>query len=470
MKFKGFLFSLLLAAFAMSLSLFAFAAASDITSDVKLTFENIRSTALTDNDIDTAASGKNVKITIESDAPIGGVWLRYSADPISGYLDGDKKIAENGFWSEYIEIGKISATLTFEEVTLCEINVYSEGELPANVQRWEFAQNETDIMLFSAHSDDDQLFFAGLVPYYVARGDVDIKVCFFTTSYQQISRVQELLAGLWHCGLKTYPIILPLPDEYSESLNRAGTLLSRSGYSSEAVTDIVRGVLNTYKPSVIVLHDFEGEYGHGMHRYSAKAVIDAVESAAETDFVPSKIYSHLFAQNEIVLPIDEPLEALGNKSAFNISQEGFQFHKSQHWTWFYGWIYGERTKITSASQIKTYNPAHYGLYLSLVGTDSGNDMLENIETVAMRRTREEAEALAQAEAETKVEMTTAAETEATYSYIEENTAKAEKTKGFSMRFVIFPIIILIILATTLFITWVVEKKTFVNVNFPENEE
>ena len=383
--------------FTLSLALFAFATASDITSDVKLTFENIRGTALTDQNIDTAASGQNVKITLESDTAIGGIWLRYNAAPVNGFLDDNKKIAENGFWSEYIEIGKSNATFTFEEVTLCEINVYSEGELPAEVQRWEVAQNETDIMLFSAHSDDDQLFFAGLVPYYTARGDVDVKVCFFTTSYQQISRVQELLAGLWHCGLKAYPIILPLPDEYSESLNRADALLARGGYNSDTVNAIVREVLNTYKPSVIVLHDFEGEYGHGMHRYSAKAVANAVESAAETDFSPSKIYSHLFAQNEIVLPIDEPLETHGGKSAFNISQEAFQFHKSQHWTWFYGWIYGEKTKITSASQIKTYNPAHYGLYMSLVGEDSGNDMLENIETIAMRREREKSEALAKAE-------------------------------------------------------------------------
>ena len=182
MKFKVFLFSLLTVVFTLSLALFAFATASDITSDVKLTFENIRGTALTDQNIDTAASGQNVKITLESDTAIGGIWLRYNAAPVNGFLDDNKKIAENGFWSEYIEIGKSNATFTFEEVTLCEINVYSEGELPAEVQRWEVAQNETDIMLFSAHSDDDQLFFAGLVPYYTARGDVDVKVCFFTTS------------------------------------------------------------------------------------------------------------------------------------------------------------------------------------------------------------------------------------------------------------------------------------------------
>lgn len=450
--------------FCAALSLCAFAA--DVTSDVNITYENIRGARLTDGRIDTAAAGKNVKITIESDAPLGGVWLRYSAPPVGGMLDGDTKIAENGFWSEFVELDGDSATLTFEEVTLCEINIYSKSELPAEVQLWEVAQYETDIMLFSAHSDDDQLFFAGLIPYYIARGNTDVKVCFFTTSYQDISRVQELLAGLWHCGLRTYPIIFSLPDEYSETLNRANKLLENKGFSTDDVTAMVRGVLNTYKPSVVVLHDFDGEYGHGMHRLSAKAVADTVESATESDFVPSKVYVHLLAQNEIKLPIDEPLEAFGGKSAFNVSQEAFQFHKSQHWTWFYDWIYGKNKEITAASQIKTYNPADYGLYMSLVGADTGNNMLENVETHKDRRARVQAEELEKQKAKAEAEVTT----EAAHLYNEENAPKAEKTKGFDMRYLIFPIVVIALIIAILVTLWMIEEKPFVNVKFPDDEE
>lgn len=464
MRLKRFLLPFLAVVFCAALSLSALAA--DITKDVDITYENIRGARLVDGKIDTSSAGENVKITIESDTPLGGVWLRYSATPVGGLLNGDTKIAENGFWSEFIPLCGNSAVLTFEEVTLCEINIYSEGELPSEVQRFEVAQNETDIMLFSAHSDDDQLFFAGLVPYYVARGNADVKVCFFTTSYQDISRVQELLAGLWHCGLRVYPIIFPMPDDYSESYNRASRLLANSGYLAEDVTKLVRNVLNTYCPSVVVLHDFEGEYGHGMHRLSAKAVADTIENAGENDFVPSKVYVHLLAQNEIKLPIDEPLDAFSGKSAFNISQEAFQFHKSQHWTWFYDWIYGENKEIHSASQIRNYNPADYGLYLTQVGSDTTNDMLENIETHKDRRARlarEEAEkeALAKAEAE-------AAQTEAVTTYIfEETDVEVKQTKGISMRFLVLPIIIVLLLAITIFVVWVIEERPFIRIS-PED--
>ncbi|MBE6678931.1 MAG: hypothetical protein E7598_00245 [Ruminococcaceae bacterium] len=476
MNFKKFLLPLFVAVLTLSLSLFAFAAeATDVTGDVKLTVENIRKTRLTDGKIDTASSGKNVKIEIESEEPLGGIWLRYSAAPVGGYLDGETKIAENGFWSEFIPLEKNSATLTFEEVTICEINVFSKGELPSEVQCWKVAQNETDLMLFSAHSDDDQLFFAGLIPYYIARGDVDVKVCFLTTSYQDISRVQELLAGLWHCGLKNYPTILPMPDEYSESYNRANTLLKRNGYAEEDAMALVRDVLNTYAPSVVVLHDFDGEYGHGMHRYAAKVVVDTVENASETDFTPKKIYVHLLAQNEITLPIDTPIEARDGKSAFNISQEAFGFHKSQHWTWFYDWIYGDNREITAASQIRTYNPAKYGLYMSVVGADSGNDMLENIETHAARRAREEAEAAAAAEAEAKAAQVAAeaAAEETTYinhdEYYEHSEEPVESKKELNIRVFILPAIIILIIIATIFIIWVVEEDPFVRVEFPDDE-
>jgi hypothetical protein len=64
-------------------------------------------------------------------------------------------------------------------------------------------------------------------------------------------------------------------------------------------------------------------------------------------------------------------------------QHGFPCHKSQQWTWFYGWIYGKNEQITKASQIKTYNPSNFGLYHSTVGQDiSKNDFLENITTYA----------------------------------------------------------------------------------------
>ena len=418
--------------FCTLLTLAAFAnEAADISGDVTVTLENISRSALFDGKIKSAATGENVKITIESEMPLGGIWIRFSAAPEGAMLDGES-IMPNGFWSEYIDLGgKTSATLTFDKISICDLRIYSVGELPSEVQRWEVAQYETDIMLFASHSDDDQLFFAGLLPYYVAKGNVDVKVCFFTTSYQDISRVQELLAGLWHCGVKNYPIIFPLPDDYSESFDGARKLLEKQGYTYDSVKAMVTDVLNTYKPLVVVLHDFKGEYGHGMHIFATSTIVDAIESAANGDFVPSKVYVHLYAQNEILLPIDEPLEYFENKTAFNVSQEAFQNHKSQHWTWFYDWIYGKNKEITKSSQIKYCCPAKYGLYFSSVGADTGNDMLENIETYAQKYERiakEEAERLAAIEATRVVETTSQPiATSAVTTATAEPFAKAEET-------------------------------------------
>lgn len=375
------------------------AAAADITAQTSVTANGIETALLTDGSTVKTAEGENVTLTLQSEIPMGGIWLLYHDAPQGGMLNGEVPIGEHGFWSEYIPLGGASAAeLTFAAVSICELYIYSEGELPSEVQRWEAGGKATDLMLFSAHSDDDQLFFAGLLPYYASRGDLNIRVCMFTTPYQDISRVHELLAGLWHCGLTVYPMILPYPDAYSESLATAKQHQAGYGYPYDTILDDIRTLMNEYKPLVAVLHDFKGEYGHGQHLLATAAFVEAMETAGENDFVPEKIYVHLYGENKLVLPIDEPLEALGGKSAFTVSQEAFLYHRSQHWTWFYGWLYGEDVPITRAEQIKWYNPAYYGLYYSRVGMDTGaNDMLENIETYAVRRQKAaEAAALAAA--------------------------------------------------------------------------
>ena len=95
-----------------------------------------------------------------------------------------------------------------------------------------------------------------------------------------------------------------------------------------------------------------------------------------------KLYLHLYNENQIVMDYDVPLENFGGKTAYEVSCEGFDCHKSQHWTWFYKWIYGsEENPITKASQIRSYSPCQYGLYYSAVGADTeGGDFFENVET------------------------------------------------------------------------------------------
>ena len=61
-----------------------------------------------------------------------------------------------------------SVTLNFAggQVRLSEIYAFSEGTLPDFVQQWQAPlEGCADLVLFATHGDDDQLYFAGLLPY-----------------------------------------------------------------------------------------------------------------------------------------------------------------------------------------------------------------------------------------------------------------------------------------------------------------
>ena len=365
--------------------------AADITKNVAITSEKFSISAITDDNIATHSAGENAEIAITSEIPMGGIYIKYNKAPQTpGSLNGAYAIAENAFLHEYIPLdGTLSATLSYVSADICDIFIFSEGETPDYVQKWEVGEPETDLLLCATHSDDDQLFFAGLIPYCAGHMGLRVRVAYFVNHYDTYNRTHELLDGLWHCGLKYYPDISPFPDGYSESISGAEGYLASKGISHEDIVAFQRGLLDKYKPLVVVLHDFDGEYGHGAHMLNTATFVEACENAESGEYVPEKIYIHLYEQGTLTLDIDTPLDEFGGKTAFQVSQDAFRFHKSQHWTWFYDWIYGKSGNVTLSSQIKSYNPAKYGLYFSSVGADTGkNDMFENVETYDVRIQKE----------------------------------------------------------------------------------
>ena len=129
-----------------------------------------------------------------------------------------------------------------------------------------------------------------------------------------------------------------------------------------------------------------------------------------------------------------PLDSLDGKSPFQVTQDGFACHKSQHWTWFYKWIYGTKDRpITRAADIRSYSPCLYGLYYTAVGPDEvGGDLFEHVETYAARRSRlEEAQAAREAaeeEARRQAEEAAKAEAEAQARARAEEEAQAVQQK------------------------------------------
>ncbi len=361
--------------------------ATEITQDVNLTCKGLNEYIITDANIATHSSGENVSIEISSDESMSGVYVIYNSIPSKGSLNDSTVIAENGFLHEFIPLNNVhNAVLSYPQTDICDIKVYSSGQLPPDVQLWRKGEAETDILLCATHSDDDQLFFAGLLPFYASHIGANVRVAYFTNHFDTYNRTHELLDGLWHCGVKNYPDISQFPDAYSESAQDALLQFQNRGHSYDDVLAFQRELLEKYRPLVVVLHDLNGEYGHGQHMLNTESFLQVIEYPIENQYIPEKIYIHLYEQNSILLDLDTPLEEFGGLSAFQISQQAFGFHKSQHWTWFYQWIYGKNSDITKASQIRNYNPGEYGLYFSSVGEDTDkNDILENVTTYSLRR-------------------------------------------------------------------------------------
>ena len=232
-------------------------------------------------------------------------------------------------------------------------------------------------------------------------------------------------------GIRNYPHISEFPDIYAEGKDREAVLgkilanFAPYGYDYEDFLGYSVEMLRRFKPLVVVDHDLNGEYGHGAHVLNTATMCDAIELADDPSsypesaekyglWKPEKLYLHLYDEDPIVMDWDTPYESMGGKTPFQMTQEGFRCHKSQHWTWFYKWIYGTNgAPITKATQIKTYSPCNYGLWYSSVGKDvKGGDFFENVMSYAEKKA--EAERIAAEEAARK-----AAEEEAARKKAEE---------------------------------------------------
>lgn len=307
-------------------------------------------------------------------------------------------VGKNSFLHEYIDVEELFGTsvtslkLSFEKnAYVADVYGFTKGQLPEWVQIWEPPLEKADILLLSSHSDDEQLFFAGILPYYGVERGVDVQVVYLINHFDTTSRPHEQLNGLWTVGIRNYPIISDFPDLFSESLDEAIAAFENQGYTYEDFTSFIVENIRRFKPQVLITHDINGEYSHGTHIYCTDVVMNSIESIPDEAFCPEstekygvwdvpKTYFHLYGENQIVMDWDTPFDSLGGKTPFEVTVEGFDCHLSQHWTWFNEWIRGTKeAPITMASQIKDYSPCSYGLYRTTVGPDTaGGDFLENI--------------------------------------------------------------------------------------------
>ena len=120
----------------------------------------------------------------------------------------------------------------------------------------------------------------------------------------------------------------------------------------------------------------------------AKAVCEAADNSGTASFkqesadkygawdVP-KTYIHLYGENKIRMNLRQPLSNMKSRTAIDVAKDAYLQHVSQQWCWFY------------VSDEYEYSCADFGLYRSTVGTDTGNDMLENVTTYEEKKRIEE---------------------------------------------------------------------------------
>ena len=371
--------------------------AVNISASSEYKINNSKVLKLNDDNFKTSAVLKpNQELTIESSEKISHLYILYNISSKEGTItteNEEQSLGKDGFLHEYVEL-KVptnKVTITYkEEVKIDDLYVYTEGDVPKDVQRWR-KETSTDLMIFSTHADDEQLFFAGVMPTYINQGK-KVHVVYLARhdvgSYFNPSRMHEQLNGLWTLGVTDYPTFGLIPDAYSTSLEVAEKQMNDAGFTDDDVIKFDVREIRKYKPKVILGHDENGEYGHGQHRLNTfklkQAITKAEDASYEVDNLDSvkiyKVYLHLYdPDNSTVLDYDIALENYDNKTAYQVSKEGYSKHLSQQYTWFTDWLNGKNNSYTSATQIIKYNPAYWGLYYTSVGPDiNKDDLFENI--------------------------------------------------------------------------------------------
>ena len=385
----------LLTLLALSLSVAFAAEANDITEDCKFKVcsSGRKYTLMTDKKYTSYWESNKIKtpwiaITAPEGKPIAGLYVCFGNMPESWEIqtsdDGKDWFTavpgDTRFLHAYVALPQpaqhVRLAVTSEKKTALRINdlfVLSEGDLPDWVQVWQPTEEKADILFLSTHPDDELIFFGGAIPTYAVEQQRMVVVAYFTRS--NTTRSSELLNGLWHMGVRTYPVIGTFKDSYAKNLKAA----YKSAGGKGKVNEWIVGLYRQYKPEVVVTQDTNGEYGHKQHMMIADAAQNCIALAAnEDEFTAStiaygtwqvkKLYLHLYPENQITFDWTVPLKSMNGATGIELAEEAYTLHKTQ------------ASSGMSVTETGTkYDNRVFGLAFTTVGEDvRKDDFLENI--------------------------------------------------------------------------------------------
>lgn len=241
--------------------------ATDITADCTITVSNHNRTAcIIDRDYSTSmvtdrAKKIRIEITTPENQPASSLYLCFGKIPEQWSVE--HKIEDE--WVEVVQgdtsylhaYAEFDASTQFrivvsygyaDKLNLKELFVFSEGNTPDWVQRWEPTHEKADLLLLVAHPDDELIFFGGLIPTYAVECNMNVVVAYMTTA--NTTRNSELLNGLWSMGVKNYPVFGPLYDSYSSSLSKG-----YQQWPKNKARNFAMKLVRRYKPDVMLSHD-----------------------------------------------------------------------------------------------------------------------------------------------------------------------------------------------------------------------
>ena len=364
--------------------------AKELTADCAITSGKVRTASAHDNDYTTAWRSERVRrpyleFQLPEGETAGWLYVCFAEMPqswaVEEKIDGKWQVVADGSTDYIHALVELSGQNHFRIVEnsgiatrlkLNEVFVFGEGDLPDWVQRWQPTAAKADLLVLATHPDDELIFFGGTIPTYAVEEQKNVVVAYM--SYANAARRSELLNGLWHMGVRNYPVIGTFGDSYSTSMTE---MYSRWG--RQKARGYVMELIRKYRPEVVVTHDKGGEYGHGAHKVTSDACVYAVENAADASVFPAlaeqygtwtvqKIYLHMGEENVIHMDWNVPLASMGGKTSQQLAQEAFLLHVTQ-----------QKTSYVVTDEGRTGN-ANFSLVYTTVGPDIvGGDFFENVE-------------------------------------------------------------------------------------------
>ncbi len=345
-----------------------------------------------DDDLNTIVTfEKDVSLKLEANEPIKALYIEFDAEAMPGEWDltfnGKTRIyGQEGFLHEYIEFKEevTECELEFNKLTgICGIYAFPNGEIPAKVQQWKKLPKDADILIFVPHEGDEIIDFGAVAAIYAGQRDLNVQVaymCEYVTTEEKIKE-HEKLDSLWKLGVKYYP-------ENGNFRNKVFTKTDQAKlfYGYGKVMEFAAELIRKYRPLAVICPGHEDENGNATHMLLSDAVSEAVNYTQDNAYfsgsaekygtwnVP-KTYMHKKADGKLVLDMGNGVKEL--------LKETYESRTTDSWCGTY--IKKAKFDLTDA--------AYFGIYRTTVGTDTGNDIMENLVTYGEQaRIAEEKEA------------------------------------------------------------------------------